>query len=109
MNQAHWKQLLIKREENLTQKLKQPAIATEVVVTPYKTTMLADGKDAPLSISAWWTGRDVKCRMQIILIHFSCKAMQRSLALVMVIQAVMNRINVTNGCSNGVYSMANAR
>ena len=46
MNREHWKQLHIKRENGSLQKWKQQSRPSEVVVTPYKTTMLADGKDA---------------------------------------------------------------
>ena len=46
MNPEHWKQWLIKKERSLTTKVETTGTPTEVVITPYKTTMLADGKDA---------------------------------------------------------------
>ena len=46
MNREHWKQSHIRKGKRITTKVETTGQASEVVVTPYKTTMLADGKDA---------------------------------------------------------------
>ena len=46
MNRESWKQLRISMDENLFHLVETTGEPAEVVITPYKTTMLADGKDA---------------------------------------------------------------
>ncbi len=61
--------VLIKKEEKLLQ-VETTGEPAEVVITPYKTTMLADGKDATVINISVIDKQGEKCRMQIILFSF---------------------------------------
>ena len=98
-----------KKGRRLTSKVETTGGPTEVVVTPYKTTMLADGKDVTvINISVVdQQGREVPDANNLI--HFHLRAMQRSLVLAMVIQAAMSPIKFLMVHGKEIYSMANAR
>ena len=55
-----------KKGKKLTTKVETTGQPSEVVVTPYKTTMLADGKDAAVINISVVDKQGVKCLMQII-------------------------------------------
>ena len=104
-----------KKGKKITTKIETTGTPVEVVLTPYKTTILADGKDATvINISAVdREGREVPDADNMI--HFSISGDGKIIGVGMVIPAVMSRINVMCrdqlpvAYGKEVCSMGNAR